>query len=473
MRSPLFAFLLLLAGCTGSAASPTSPPVARTDVPPPPPPKPVGWSHAYCTSLWPWAVAVGADDHIAVSGLLEGKCDLGGFHLETPRQAGFLAWFDADGAVTGARTFSAGPMDHASIVAAPGGDWVVAGHFLGTLDLGAGALPANNKTDAFLARLDASGAVRWQKQFSGAEEQHIYDVAVTPAGEIAIVGTYRDGALDLGTGPMPARGLNDIFVASFTQDGAPRWAKSYGDDKEQWATSIAVDATGGIAIGGSVESPLDLGDGVVAEDARSPKIGWVAKLDPKGRALWARAFASIIHHHRINDLAMGPDGGVVVAGFVGGVEGQVALGDTILEGAGLFADAFVASLDASGATRFFSLAGTPGSRDLSQYARDVVVARSGEILVYGPHEVTTDEGKTLRRDEGAYFQTFDSRGTALPPRVVRGVADAAVGHATALDSRGRLVTVGVFKGSLDFGMGATATTPGRHEFSMFLAALVP
>jgi len=473
VRSPLFAFALLLAGCTGSAASP-SPPVARTDVPPPPPPaKPVGWSHSYGTNLWPWAVAVGADDRIAVIGWSEGTCDLGRFHLEVPREAGFLAWFDADGAVAGARTFTAAKPIHASIAAAPGGDWILAGHFVGTLDLGAGAMEARGETDAFLARLDASGALRWQKQFSGAEKQKIFDVAVTPAGEIAVVGTYGDGALDLGTGPMPDRGRTDIFVASFTQDGAPRWAKSYGDDKDQWAWSIAVDATGSIAIGGSVESPLDLGDGVVARDTRSSSNGWVAKLDSKGRALWARAFASIRHHHRIHDLAMGPDGGVVVAGLVGGVAGQIALGDATLTGSAILSDAFVASLDANGGARFFSLAGTPGTRDIDQHARDVVVARSGEILVHGSHEVITDKGNALGFDHAAYFQTFDSHGAAHPTRVVRAIDEAAVGHAIALDSRGRVITVGAFKGTLDFGMGAMTTRPGRHEYAMFLAALVP
>ncbi|MDC0745018.1 hypothetical protein [Polyangium mundeleinium] len=350
MRSPLFAFALLLAGCTGSAASP-SPPVARTDVPPPPPPaKPVGWSHAYGTNLWPWAVAVGADDRIAVIGWSGGTCDLGRFHLEVPREAGFLAWFDADGAVAGARTFTAAkPID----------------------------------------------------------------------------------------------------------------------------ASIAVDATGSIAIGGSVESPLDLGDGVVAGDARSSSNGWVAKLDSKGRALWARAFASIRHSHRIHDLAMGPDGGVVVAGLLGGVAGQIALGDATLTGSAILSDAFVASLDANGGARFFSLAGTPGTRDIDQHARDVVVARSGEILVHGSHEVITDKGNTLGFDPAAYFQTFDSNGAAHPTRVVRAIDEAAVGHALALDSRGRVITVGAFKGTLDFGMGAMTTRPGRHEYTMFLAALVP
>ncbi|HQP37607.1 MAG TPA: hypothetical protein PLI95_20625 [Polyangiaceae bacterium] len=365
-------------------------------------------------------------------GWAQGTCDLGGFHLEAPREAGFLAWFDPDGAVAGARSFTADQPIHASIAAAPGGDGIVAGHFVRTLDLGAGAMQARGETDAFLARLDARGALRWQRQFSGADKQQIFDVAVAPAGEIAIVGTYRDGALDLGTGPMPDRGRTDIFVASFTLDGAPRWARSYGDDNERWATSIAVDAAGCIAIGGSVESPLDLGDGVVARDARSSSIGWVAKLDSKGRALWARAFASIRHPHRIHDLAMGPDGGVA---------GQIALGDATLTGSAFFSD--------------------------------VVVARSGEILVHGSHVVTTDEGNALHRDLATYFQTFDSQGAARSTRVVRDIDEAAVGHAIALDSRGRLITVGAFKGTLDFGMGAMTTRPGRHEYAMFLAALMP
>lgn len=472
MRASLFA-VALLAGCAGSAAPPSSPPVARTDVPPRPPPAPiVGWSHAYCTSLWPWAVAVGADDRVAVIGWINSACDLGGFHLEAPHEGGFLAWFDADGSVAGARTFAAHQLANATIAAAPGGDWIIAGYFGGTLDLGAEAIEAGGATDAFLARLDARGALRWQKHFGGAEEQLIHDVAVTPAGDIAIVGNYREGAIDLGTGPMPNRGRTDMFVASFTRDGAPRWARSYGDDAEQWATLIAVDAAGSIVVSGSAESPLDLGDGVVARDARSSSIGWVAKLDSRGRALWARSFASIRHHHRIHDLAMGPDGGVAVTGFVGGVAGQVALGDATITGSGL-SDAFVAALDASGATRFFSLTGTPGNRDIFQHARDVVVAPNGEILVHGSHEVIPAEGSALHTDDAAYFQTFDPRGAAGSTRVIRDIREAAVGHAIALDSRGRVITVGAFKGTLDFGMGAMTTRPGRHEYAMFLAALAP
>jgi len=464
--------LVLLTGCGGPTSSGPSTRSAPSQVVPGGAPRAAGekalpWSHAYCSTLQSLSVAVGENDRVAVFGLIDGACDFGAVHLES-KGAPFFATFDAHGSVIGARTFPTSESMHATIAAVPGGDWVVAGFFAGTLDLGAGVTKATNANDAFLARLDANGTPRWQKHFTGADSQQVDDVAVTPSGDIAIAGTYHDGALDLGKGPLRDGGAATVFVASFARDGALRWARALDGAKEQAVGSIAVDPAGDIALAGFAHGALDLGDGIVARDDRSPTICWVAKLDAAGRARWAHPFASIRNVHMIHQVAMGTDGSVAVAGFVAGPEGKVALGGAVLTSVGL-GDAFVASLDPNGATRFFSLAGPPGGPDVEQHASDLVVTARGQVVVLGSRETRKEDDDGSRWD--AYLETFDAHGAAPGPRLVSGATPGSGGHAIALDASGRLVVVGAFKGTLDLGMAALTPLPGSRDRSMFLAAL--
>jgi hypothetical protein len=103
----------------------------------------------------------------------------------------------------------------------------VAGDFTEDFDLGAGPVTASDLGDGFLARYDADGALQWFKVVGGAGIQHIEQVAVGPSGEAVIIGHFR-GELALGAAPMPGNPASDHtpFVARFQADGSLAWAQT-------------------------------------------------------------------------------------------------------------------------------------------------------------------------------------------------------------------------------------------------------
>ena len=171
-------------------------PVILSLAPGPSPPPPVSPPDVDLTSL-EWArqyggpgnqraldVTVTDTGSIVVLGLFDGSADFGTTHL-TPISSGsnalFVAWFDAHGTPRTARTYGdPGPVlpgrslffqpreGHLVLVAAPGGDALLAGTVHpGTLDFGGGPIALAPEGTGFVARLAGDGSPRWSRTFEG------------------------------------------------------------------------------------------------------------------------------------------------------------------------------------------------------------------------------------------------------------------------------------------------------------------
>ncbi len=435
------------------------------------------WARRYGAKddVWGWSLAIDDGDRLAIVGEYDNAIDFGAFHLEpsTKPQYGtahtlYVAWLDASGTPVAARAYGdPGTLGRAAIVAAPDGDWIVAGHFAGELDFGAGALQAAGTTSAFVARLAPNGVARWAKKYAGAIEQKILDVAVARSGEIVVVGTFRHGPLDFGTGPMQGHDLDDVFVAAIRPDGTTRWAKSYGDEWGQIAETVAIDAAGAIVLGGEVEGTMDVGAGpfgTPVDTKRGPRghLAWVAKLDADGRGLWSRVLAGD-GQSVTRDVAIGRGGDVVVSGlFVR----ELRAGGVRISGAGN-TDGFVVDLDRAGVPRWGARAGTPDNRDLEQ-AGNVAVDRAGTVALFGSRTGSDEHGGPVY---GSWLGSFDANGA---PRFVRSHPHALGdfgGQTMVLDRAGRAVVLGTLTQSIDLGTGRLDGDPRRT--SVFVAAFVP
>ncbi|WP_437785195.1 outer membrane protein assembly factor BamB family protein [Sorangium sp. So ce1097] len=130
-----------------------------------------------------WAMAVNAADEILVTGYTDGTIDFGGGVLPA---GPVLIKLDAAG-------------QHVFSRSVPFGETMA-------LDPDGGIFVAGNG----LSRLDASGTVVWTSEFDASAR----DIAISPAGMIAITGT-AERPVDFGTGPIPYAAGTDVFVATF------------------------------------------------------------------------------------------------------------------------------------------------------------------------------------------------------------------------------------------------------------------
>ena len=221
----------------------------------------------------------------------------------------------------------------------------------------------------FIAKYGPGGEHIFSKKIAtlaGADEVFPWAMAVTPAGEVAIVGK-REGQPDFGKGPLPgdtlgflvkldaagntlyslpvetdmdgvafdaagnilAAGLpnddfalHDIHVAKFSgASGAQTWAKQFvsPDEIEGGALEfkdLAVDAAGNVAFTGQFVGRFDFGGGVL--DNLNPfwnRDSYVVKLDAAGNHLYSTALAGVETNQDSADLVMDPAGNIYVVGY--------------------------------------------------------------------------------------------------------------------------------------------------------------
>jgi outer membrane protein assembly factor BamB len=218
------------------------------------------------------ALAVDADGDVVLAGDAQGALDFGGSAPASPDATGlFLARFDPGGRLLAGKRFPAEPRalvrPHAVAVDRTGAV-VVAGALRGTSDLGGGPLHSAGATelDAFVAKLDASGAHVWSKRFGDGASQEVLALALDAGGAPWIAGRF-DGSVDFGGGALKSAGKDDVFLAHLDASGAHLASVRFGDPDRQAAAGLALDRAGHAALAGDLRGSVDFGSGALAGPA--------------------------------------------------------------------------------------------------------------------------------------------------------------------------------------------------------------
>ncbi len=146
-----------------------------------------------------------------------------------------------------------------------------------------------------------SGTEQWSKRFGGKGVQRFTALATTPKGGAYVAGFFR-AEIELGKGlrfkdkTLPLKSdqsipRNDAFVGRLDDAGGFLWAVQLTGDRDQNVYDLAVDSQDNLVVGGTTSGRLKLGDA----DLCRPQVGvndagFVAKLGPKGKALWCECF---------------------------------------------------------------------------------------------------------------------------------------------------------------------------------------
>ncbi len=232
----------------------------------------------------------------------------------------FVAKFSASGVHVWSRAVGGTGQDTGlSVGLDSGGNVVVTGYFQGTVNFGGGALTSAGGTDIFLMKYSASGAYVWAKRFGGASDDRGVGVAVVGTGEVVVTG-YFNATADFGGGAQVSTGGVDIFLAKYSSTGAHTWSKVFGTSYGfgDIPRGVSLDASGNIALTGSILGPVDFGGGALAESG-SYDI-FAAKFSASGVHLWSKRFGVLYDDHG-NAIAMDAGGNILMAGdFLEGVD---------------------------------------------------------------------------------------------------------------------------------------------------------
>ncbi len=210
---------------------------------------------------------------------------------------------------------------------------------------GSGGNRLNPMGDIFLTKLSgAAGQLVYSTYFGGSQDDWGMAVTVDSSGNAYITGatlstnfttqvnSFQKGFKGTGgnlnfpgtNGPLFA--LGDAFVAKFDGNGKIAWSTYLGGAKDEIGTSIAVDKSGNVYVGGltmSVDFPVTAGvlQGKFAgqsDDQSNPHAhlgdGFVLKLDPNGSNLLFSTYLGGSRDDGVFGLALDAGGNIYVTG---------------------------------------------------------------------------------------------------------------------------------------------------------------
>jgi len=213
---------------------------------------------------------------------------------------------DASGAVQWQKTYAGG-----------GGSALAAGHGGGVVMGGTTTGFGAEGSDAWVVKVDDSGAIEWQQRYGGAQNEVLYSIQQTSDGGYVFAGwTSSWGA-----------GWADFWVTKVDGSGGVTWSKTYGGadgDDARWISEVPA--------GGYIVTGWTVSFGAGNADL------WLLRLDASGNVQWQNTYGGSADERGFG-VSAASDGGFSVAGR------------TASFGAGN-ADMWVLRLDSSGAVQW-------------------------------------------------------------------------------------------------------------------------
>jgi len=262
-------------------------------------------------------VSIDGEGRAVVVGEMHGLGSFGGTELDGTTGRTVVAQYTADGAHVW--SIHGGSGDYESdqpraVVVEADGDVYVAGSFEGVGTYGDASFDASGGEDIFLWKLDATGVHQWAQKFGDSVFLDVmaYALALAPDGNVVMTG-HAEGAVDFGGG---ATSGGELFVATFTPDGAHVWSRRTTGEQENWAygRGVAVGADGTVVVCGYYDQRVALGTVELSVSDESDVL--VFALSADGEPLWGERMPGPLEdeHDYGHAAAAGPGGMFAVAG---------------------------------------------------------------------------------------------------------------------------------------------------------------
>jgi hypothetical protein len=221
--------------------------------------------------------------------------------------------------------------------------------------------------DAFVARLDANGALVFATYLGGSGSDTATAIALTPDGSAWVAGETSSTNFPVAFPRQRTNaGLSDAFVTLIGPTGALLSSSYLGGAADDRAAAVAVDSGGAVYVGGATKSPGFPAISAVQAVHGGGQDGFVTKLDPSGSSILYSTFLGGADRDTpalpevVNDIAVLADGSIVIAGTTCAMNFPVVKPLQPSFGGGS-TDAFFARLSAAGTLLFSTYWGGPSS----------------------------------------------------------------------------------------------------------------
>ncbi|MBS1594646.1 MAG: T9SS type A sorting domain-containing protein [Bacteroidetes bacterium] len=168
--------------------------------------------------------------------------------------------------------------------------------------------------DCWIVKLDSIGTLQWQKSLGGTDDDEPSSIAPTADGGYIMAGFTRSNNGDVSGN----HGIYDYWVVKLNAAGTIQWQKTLGGTLIDQARSIAPAADGGYIVAGYSTST----DGDVTGHHNDMDC-WIVKLDTAGTIQWQKSIGGT-GQEGINSIICSADRGYVMAGFTSSNDGDVS-----------------------------------------------------------------------------------------------------------------------------------------------------
>ena len=208
--------------------------------------------------------------------------------------------------------------------------------------------------DYWIVKLDATGNITWNKLLGGGSEEQVSDIKQTIDGGYVVAGYSRSSANGDVTGVN--HGSEDYWIVKLDALGAIVWNKLLGGTGIEYATGIQQTTDGGYIIAGYSSSSAN---GDVTATNHGGFDDWIVKLDANGNIVWNKLLGGNLWEVATS-IQQTTDGGYIVAGY----SQSSANGDVTGVNHGSY-DYWIVKLDATGNITWNKLLGGASEEQVS------------------------------------------------------------------------------------------------------------
>lgn len=172
----------------------------------------------------------------------------------------FITKLNDKGEIAWAKNFGSEFSDEGYDVALDkAGNVYLTGFFKRSITFGDTTLKSNGSKDGFVAKLDTAGEVKWAKKFGGTSDDESLGISVDEADNIYLTGSFED-KITFGDTTLTSAGGKDAFIAKLDKMGMVKWAKQLGSSAVDEGFDIAVKGDSETYFTGSFENTATIGD---------------------------------------------------------------------------------------------------------------------------------------------------------------------------------------------------------------------
>jgi hypothetical protein len=277
--------------------------------------------------------------------------------------------------------------------------------------------------DAFLVKLDASGARLWGTYYGGNDEDRGYSCTTDASGNVYLSGRTESTNSIATTGAHQTSfggGWYDAFLVKFDDSGTRLWGTYYGGNDYDYGSSCTTDTSGNVYLAGSTWST----NAIATSGGHQTTIGvgyrdaFLVKFDASGTRLWGTYYGGNDYDYGSSCIT-DASGNVYLAGETGSdsVIATVGAHQTSIDSLN---DAFIVKFDSSGTRLWGTYYGGKnddgGSSCTTDALGNIYLAGStrshnlhSPIATYGAHQ--PGRGGSYG-DSDAFLVKFDGTGFA-------------------------------------------------------------